>query len=186
MFLWQPIAEGVRLAQLAFRQQTKAKQLIFGAFLACMATILQGAGNFLPGVGYFISPLATFPILIGAIFSLKMGGMSYLLTILLLFILAPSELFIFPLTTGLLGLGIGAAFFFFKKRISIIFCGALFLTSGITSLLYLFHFPILGPITSHSFSLLFVGGIFIFSLFYSWFWVEFSFYFFKKIKGRTR
>lgn len=186
MFLWQPIAAEVRLAQLAFRQQPKTKQLIFGAFLACMATILQGAGNFLPGVGYFISPLATFPIVIGTMFSLQMGGMSYFLTILLLFVLAPSELFIFPLTTGLLGLGIGTAFFLFKKRVSIILCGALLLTMGIISLLYLFHFPILGPIASHSFSPLIIGSIFLFAFLYSWLWVEFSFFFFKRIKGRTK
>ena len=69
------------LAQLEFRKHTKAKRLVIGSFLACMAAILQAAGGFLPGIGYFISPFATSPILIGAMFSLRMGVMSYFLTI---------------------------------------------------------------------------------------------------------
>ncbi len=102
--------DDVRFAQLEFCKHSKAKRLVFGSFLACVAAILQAAGGFLPGIGYFISPFATLPILISAMFSLKMGVISYFLTILLLFILFPSELFIFPFTTGLIGIGIGAAF----------------------------------------------------------------------------
>ena len=154
MYFLKSISDDVRFAQLEFRKHTKAKRLILGSFLACIAAILQAAGGFLPGIGYFISPFATLPILIGAMFSLRMGVMSYFLTILLLFILFPSELVVFPFTTGLLGIGIGAAFSFFKKRISIILIGAILLTIGIMSLLYIFHFPVLGPAASNSFSFL--------------------------------
>lgn len=158
------------------------KKLVLGSLLACLAAVLQVAGGFLPGFGYFISPFATLPILIGAMFSLQMGMMSYFLSILLLFMLFPSELVIFPFTTGLLGIGIGAALSFFKKRLSIIFTGAILLTVGIMSLLYVFRFPILGPVVSDSYSFITVCCIFIFSFCYSWLWVEMALFFFKKLK----
>ena len=145
MYFLKSISDDVRSAQLEFRKHTKAKRLVLGSFLACMAAVLQAAGGYLPGIGYFISPFATLPILIGATFSLQMGVMSYFLTILLLFILFPSELVVFPFTTGLLGIGIGAAFSFFKKRVSIISIGAILLNLGIMSLLYVFRFPVLAP-----------------------------------------
>ena len=176
------LSDDVRFAQLEFRKHTKAKRLVLGSFLACMAALLQAAGGFLPGIGYFISPFATLPILIGAMFSLQMGVMSYFLTILLLFILFPSELVVFPFTTGLLGIGIGAAFSFFKKRVSIISIGAILLNLGIMSLLYVFRFPVLGPAVSDSFSFLTAGSIFLFSFFYTWLWVEIALFFFKKLK----
>ncbi|MEI4770284.1 hypothetical protein WAX74_11625 [Psychrobacillus sp. FJAT-51614] len=182
MYFVKSISEDVRFAQLELRKHSKAKRLVLGTFLACMAAVLQIAGGFLPGIGYFISPFATLPILISAMFSFQMGVMSYFLTILLLFILFPSELVIFPFTTGLLGIGIGAAFSFFKKRLSIIFGGAILLTIGIMSLLYIFHFPLLGPAVSDSFSVLTGGSIFIFSFLYSWLWVEMALFFFKKFK----
>ncbi|WP_075620438.1 hypothetical protein [Paenisporosarcina indica] len=182
MWFLKSISDDVRFAQLEFRKHTKAKRLVIGSFLACMAAVLQAAGGFLPGIGYFISPFATLPILIGAMFSLQMGVMSYVLTILLLFILFPSELVIFPFTTGLLGIGIGAAFSFFKKRLSIISIGAILLMIGIMSLLYIFHFPLLGPAVSDSFSFITVGSILIFSFLYNWLWVEIALFFFKRFK----
>ena len=87
MWFLKSISDDVRFAQLEFRKNTKAKRLVLGSLLACMAAVLQVAGGFLPGIGYFISVFATLPILIGAMFSLRMGVMSYFLTILLLFIL---------------------------------------------------------------------------------------------------
>ena len=182
MYFLKSISDDVRFGQLEFCKHTKAKRLVLGCFLACIAAILQAAGGFLPGIGYFISPFATLPILIGAMFFLQMGVMSYIVTILLLFILFPSELVVFPFTTGLLGIGIGAAFSFFKKRISIISSGAILLTIGIMSLLYVFQFPVLGPAASHSFSFLTAGSIFLFSFLYSWIWVEMALFFFKRFK----
>ena len=108
--------------------------------------------------------------------------MSYFLTILLLFILFPSELVVFPFTTGLLGIGIGAAFSFFNKRISIISVGAILLTIGIMSLLYIFHFPVLGPAVSDSFSFLTTGSIFLFSFFYNCYGLRLLYSFLKDLR----
>ncbi|WP_404330179.1 hypothetical protein [Mesobacillus maritimus] len=182
MFFFKRVSDDIRLAQVEFSKQTKGKRLVLGSFLACMAAVLQAAGGYLPGIGYFISPFATLPILISAMFSPRMGVLSYFLTILLLFILVPSELFIFPFTTGLLGVGIGAGFSFLKKKLSIMIMGASLLTVGILSLLYLFHFPVLGPAVSGPFSFLAAAGIFAFSFFYSLVWIEIALFFFKKLK----
>src|SRR3954462_8394416 len=136
MYFFKSISDDVQFAQLEFRKHAQAKRLVLGSLLACMAAVLQAAGGFLPGIGYFISPFATLPILIGAMFSLQMGVRSSFLTILLLFILFPSELVVFPFTTGLLGIGRCAAWACVKKRVSSIVMGAILLNLGIMSLLY--------------------------------------------------
>ncbi|AGK54008.1 hypothetical protein [Bacillus sp. 1NLA3E] len=182
MYFFKSNFEDIRLAQLAFRKQTKTKRLVLGAFLSSIAAVLQAAGGFLPGVGYFISPFATGPILLCSMLSLPLGAISFLLSNLLLLILQPSEIIVFPFTTGLLGLGIGAAFYFFKKRLSLIVASSTLLTLGIIFLLYVLQFPVLGPAVSASFSLLTTSGIFLFALMYSWIWVDIGFLFLRKIK----
>jgi hypothetical protein len=172
----------VRLFQPVFNNYKNTMKLMLVSIFACMASILQAAGGLLPGIGFFISPLATAPILLCSMFSIPFGVMSYLLTMMLLFILEPTELIIFPFTTGLLGLGIGGAFHFFKKRISIIAAGSVLLTLGIMSLLYILRFPILGPVVSDSFSFLATGSILLFTFLYSWLWVEIALLIFKRIK----
>ncbi len=154
-------------------------KLILVSIFSCIAAILQAAGV-LPGIGYFISPLATAPILLCSMFSIPLGAMSYFLTIMLLFILQPTELIVFPFTTGLLGLGIGVSFCLFKKRLSIIATGAILLMLGIISLIFIFHFPVLGPAVSVSFSFLIFG--FLFAIIYSWLWVEIALIIFKRLK----
>ncbi|WP_350301575.1 hypothetical protein [Peribacillus frigoritolerans] len=180
MYFFKPISDEVRLFQIIFNKHNKTMKLILGSIFACIAAILQAAAGFLPGIGYFISPLATAPILLCSMFSIPFGVMTYLLTIMLLFILQTTELFVFPFTTGLLGLGIGASFSFSRKRLSVIAAGAILLMSGIMSLLFIFHFPVLGPAVSVSFSFLITG--FIFTFIYSWLWVEIALIIFKRLK----
>ncbi|MEY2193578.1 hypothetical protein AB7942_12690 [Neobacillus sp. BF23-41] len=182
MYLFKSISDDIPLAQLVFKQNSKAKRLVLAALFASISAVLQAAGGFLPGIGYFISPFATAPILFCSILSLPLGAMSYFLTNLLLLILQPSELIIFPFTTGLLGLGTGIAFNFLKKRISIVAFGATFLTIGMINLLYVFKFPVLGPTVSGSFSILTTGSIFLFSFFYNWIWVVIGLTFLKRFK----
>jgi hypothetical protein len=182
LYFFKPISEDIRLFQPVFSSYKKTMKLMLAAMFACIASIFQAAGGFLPGIGFFISPFATAPILLGSMFSLSFGGMAYLLTIMLLFILEPTELIIFPFTTGLLGLGIGAAFHFFRKRISIVTAGSVFLSSGMMSVLFILRFPILGPVSADSFSLLIAASIFLFTSLYSWLWVEIALHMFKRIK----
>ncbi len=181
LYFLKSISDDVRGVQIGFQQQSKTKRFILVALFSSITAVLQSTGGFLPGIGYFISPFATAPILICSMFSLPLGALSYLLTNLLLLILQPSELIVFPFTTGLLGLGTGAAFYFFKKRLSIIVVGATFLTIGIISLLFVFQFPVLGPAVSNSLSFLTTSGIFFFTLFYSWLWVETGLSLFKRL-----
>jgi hypothetical protein len=100
---------------------------------------------------------------------------------MLLFILQPDELIVFPFTTGLLGIGIGASFYFFRKRLSIIVTATILLMLGIMSLLFIFHFPVLGPAVSDSFSFLTTGSIFSFAFLHSWLWVEIALIIFKRL-----
>ena len=182
MYFFNPICDEVRFAQITFNKHKKTKKLILGSIFACIAVILQAAGGFLPGIGFFLSPLATAPILLCSMFSLPFGVMSYFLTIMLLFFLQPTELIVFPFTTGLLGLGIGTAFHIFRKRLSMITTGTILLMLGMINLLFIFHFPILGPAVPHSFSFLTTGWIFVFSFLYSWLWVELALIIMKKLK----
>jgi hypothetical protein len=181
VYFFKPISDEVRLSQIIFNKHKKTMKLILVSILACIAAILQAAGGFLPGIGYLLSPLATAPILLCSMFSIPFGVMSYLLTMMLLFILQPTELIVFPFTTGLLGLGIGASFYFFRKRLSIIATGTILLMVGIMSLLFIFRFPVLGPAVSVSFSFLTTGSIFLFSFLYNWLWVEIAIMIFKKL-----
>ncbi|MDT8861298.1 hypothetical protein N0O92_13745 [Alkalihalobacillus sp. MEB130] len=182
MYFLKPISDEVRLYQIKFNHRKKTMKLILASIFACIAAILQAAGGFLPGIGYLISPFATAPILLCSMLSIPFGVMSYFLTIMLLFILQPTELIVFPFTTGLIGLGIGASFYLFRKRLSMIATGAILLILGIMSLLFIFHFPILGPAVSDSFSILSTIGIFLFAFLYSWLWVEISLVIFQRIK----
>ena len=182
MFILKSVSTEVKPMQEVFMQQSKAKKMVLYALLTCIAAVLQAAGGIIPGAGYLISPLATAPILLCTMLSLSFGVTAYFLTILVLLILQPSELIVFPFTTGLLGLGTGAAFFYFNKKICIVLSGATLLTMGIISLLYLFHFPVLGPAVSDSFSFVTLSLIFLFAYFYSWIWVEVGMIIFKRLK----
>ncbi|MEM5011605.1 hypothetical protein WKH57_12840 [Niallia taxi] len=184
MYLFKAISIEIQLAQKTFTtKHTKTKKLILGSIFACFAAIFQSAGGFFPGIGYLLSPLATAPILLYVMISVPFGAMVFFQAIILLFVLQPTELIVFPFTTGLLGLGIGLSFYLFKSRLSIIAAGAFSLTLGISILLYILRFPILGPAFSNSFSLLTIGIIFIFSFLYSWLWVEIALLIFKRLRG---
>ncbi|MET3196080.1 hypothetical protein [Bacillus sp. OAE603] len=182
MYFFRDISNEVRVFQLMFHQHKTMMKFMIVSMFACIAAILQSAGGYLPGIGLFLSPLATAPILLCSMFSISSGIKCYFLTILLLCILQPTELMVFPFTTGLLGLGIGSSFCFFKKRVNIIATGAILLFLGIMSLLYAFQFPVLGPGVSDSISIFKTGGIFLFTLLYSWMWVEIGLIIFFRIK----
>ena len=152
---------------------TKIKRIVIASMLSALAAVMQSAGA-LGGPGFIISSLVTMPIALAAILSLPTGAAAYSVTLLLLVILQPSEVVIFPFTTGLLGLGIGLALKLFKTRAAVTAHSALFLTFGISFLLYILRFPVLGPVSPKKFNLISIGAIYAFSYLYSWLWCEIS------------
>lgn len=159
--------------------EAATRKMITVAFLASLSAIFQSMGGLLPGIGYLISPLATAPIMLSTVLSVSSGLTAYALAMLLLLFIQPSELIVFPFTTGLLGLGIGGSLLYWKIRLSAVIAGAFSLWAGILLLLYVFRFPVLGPAVS-SFKLSTITMIYVFSLFYSWLWVEISRYIIQK------
>ncbi|PEM53259.1 hypothetical protein [Bacillus wiedmannii] len=150
------------------RKMTPAKRLVITALLGSLAAILQSAGNLIPGIGLFISPFATLPIFFAICYSTRTGILSYILTILLLFIIEPSELIVFPFTTGLLGIALGVSFIQFKRRIWIVSFSAICLLIGIMVVLDIFRFPVLGPTVHTTLDMKVILSIFILSFLYCW------------------
>lgn len=159
-------------------------RLVFVALMASFSAVFQSAGGFFPGVGYFISPLATAPILLGMLVSIRFGLLGYFLTLFLLLLIQPSELIVFPFTTGILGVGLGAALIYFNRRVSVIVSGAVLLCAGILLLLFVLKFPVLGPGVSSSPGFSTAGLILLFSLLYSWLWTELALLMIKKFTFR--
>ena len=152
---------------------SKNMKLVVGSLLSTMAAIFQSAGLF-GGIGYAFSMMATGPIVLVTVISLRFGLLSYAVTTLLLMILQPSEVLVFMFTTGLLGISLGVGFKLFQTRLVVSLTGGMLLATGIFLLLYLFQFPILGPSISSQVSFTVIGGVLLFALFYSWIWMKLS------------
>jgi hypothetical protein len=158
---------------VTINEYSKTAKLVAGSLLGGMAAILQSAGIF-TGVGYIFSMLTTLPIVISTIFSVRIGLMTYGVTVFLLALFQPSELIVFPFTTGLLGIGLGIGLRFLKKSIPVTLFAGICLSFGIFLLLYVFRFPVLGPSIKPDFNMKVILGIIGFSLVYSWIWMRIS------------
>ncbi|PLS07084.1 hypothetical protein [Neobacillus cucumis] len=152
-------------------QNTKNRKLVVGSLLGAMAAILQSAG-LIGGVGYAFSIMATGPIVLATVTSIQIGLLTYAVTTFLLVILHPSEVLVFLFTTGLLGIALGIGFKLYKTRSMVSVLGGIALTAGILILLYLFHFPVLGPSISSKVSGTVIVGVLLFGLLYSWIWMN--------------
>ncbi|MFD1269437.1 hypothetical protein [Paenibacillus motobuensis] len=157
------------------------RNMVTVAFLAALSAMLQSMGGILPGIGFLISPFATAPIILGSVLSAGSGIIAYLLTILLLLFIQPSELIVFPFTTGLLALGLGISLVLLKSRLTVLLIGSISLFVGILFLLYVFRFPVLGPTVSSAFSLSVTTLLLGFCLLYCWVWVEMSKWIIRKL-----
>ncbi len=157
------------------------KKLVSAAMLAIIAAVLQSAGGWIPGAGFLISPFATIPILFAAIISVKNGSFAYLSAIFLLVLFEPSELFIFPFTTGLLGLSIGWGLSVSNKRLAITLISGIILFIGICIPLYGLGFPVLGPAILPKPQFKTLASILFFSFLYSWLWLILSTYLLRRI-----
>ena len=152
---------------------TKNKKLVIGSLLGAIAAILQSAG-LIGGIGYAFSMMATGPIVLATVISIRIGMLTYAVTALLLMILQPSEVLVFLFTTGLLGISLGIGFKLFRMSIAVSILGGISLTSGIVILLYLFQFPVLGPSVSSKASGSVAAVILFFGFIYSWIWMNLS------------
>jgi hypothetical protein len=148
-----------------------AFKLVSAALMALIAAILQAAGGVILGIGMLISPFSTVPIIISMLISQSYGILSYFLTIFLLLLIQPSELIIFPFTTGAIAIGIGFGLILFNKGWKVIAFSSLFLSIGICLLLYVLKFPVLGPFLIE-FRVWNIIVIYLFSLLYCWLWIE--------------
>jgi hypothetical protein len=160
-----------------------AFRLVASALMAVIAAILQAAGGVIPGIGMLISPFSTAPIIISVLILPSFGILSYLLTIFLLLLIQPSELFVFPFTTGAMAIGIGLGFLLFSKLWKVITFSSLFLCIGICLLLYVIQFPVLGPFLIE-FHVLNIIVIYSFTLIYCWLWVELILRLLPKLKNQ--
>lgn len=161
------------------KEQNYVRLLVMSALLAALAAIFQSAGGLLPGVGYIVSPLATLPVAVAALLSVGSGVSTYIVTIGLLLLLQPGELFIFPFTTGVLGLAIGLSLRLFRRRSAAVIIGGSALFLGILFLVLLLQFPLFGPDTATSPGLLVI--CLVFSVIYSWIWTEAVLFFKQRI-----
>ena len=159
--------------ELLTSNYSRTMKLVLGSVLSAIAVLLQSAGVF-TGIGYVFSMFATLPIVLATMISVQLGIMSYTLSILLLVIIQPSELIVFPFTTGLLGLGLGIGFKLFKHWLKVSIFSAVVLMAGIFLLLYGLKFPVLGPSIGSSIDIRVILGTLLFSLIYSWIWVLIS------------
>ncbi|MDR4984463.1 MULTISPECIES: hypothetical protein [Bacillus cereus group] len=150
------------------RKLSLVNKLVITALMSALATMFQAAGNLIPGIGLFISPFATLPIFFAICYSIREGILSYVLTIFLLFVIQPSELFVFPFTTGLLGIALGISFLQLKRRIWVVSFSAICLLIGIMIVLDIFRFPVLGPTVHTTMDLKIISLIFILSFLYCW------------------
>ncbi|WP_052124153.1 hypothetical protein [Ureibacillus manganicus] len=155
-------------------------RLLVGSLLGSMAVILQSTGIF-TGIGFMFSMMSTGPVVLASLLSLRIGLMTYIITCFILALLQPSELLVFLCTTGLLGLSLGIGLKVLKRGLFIVSFGALCLTMGISILLYVLQFPILGPSVTSQFSIIIILIVVIFSLLYSWLWKIISVSIFKAL-----
>lgn len=162
---WQQPFFRIKHDSLELLPSTK---LILTAILSTFAAIFQSAGGYMPGIGFFLSTMTTLPIFLATSVSVRHGFLSYLVTILLLLLIQPSELIIFPFTTGILGVAIGFSIYRLETKFWVVICSGASLFMGIILLLFVFRFPVLGPGVDPSFHLLSLILIAFFSITYAW------------------
>ena len=138
---WQHPFIGIKHDLTELSPTTK---LILTAISSSFVAIFQSAGGYVPGIGFFVSAMTTLPIFSATIVSVRHGFLSYFTTILLLLFIRPSELIVFPFTTGILGLVLGVSFYKLKTRLLVVFLAGTTLFMGIIAILFIFPFPVLG------------------------------------------
>lgn len=155
------------LDRLPIQFQSITFRLVFGALLAVFSMILQSLGAY-GGIGYAFSMMSTIPIFLSVMLSVEMGMLSYFVSILLLFFFQPSELVVFPFTTGILGLSLGITLRYIGKTLVVSLMSSVVMTVGILFVVEILQFPLLGPDVSGLWDMKLIGAIVVGGAIYSW------------------
>lgn len=91
-----------------------ARIVAYGGILTALSVLFHSAPVFLPGIGLALSPFATLSIALAAVASTYSGVIAWFASAIILLLISPQEAVIFLLTTGPLGLVLGAGY---NKRI---------------------------------------------------------------------
>lgn len=160
-----------------------AQIVSIGGILTALAVVLQSSPVFLPGIGFILSPFATLPIALAAVTSTYSGIIALFSSAFILLLISPQEAVIFMLTTGPLGLVLGASYF--KGIVRSITVAGITLFIGMNVLTHAAGIAVFGDLTPNS-SLITTTFIFIlFALLYSAIWASLL-RFFVNIFKRTR
>ena len=126
---------------------SKTIKLVVGALLGSIAVIFQSAGIF-TGLGFILSMMSTGPLVLASLLSLRIGVMTYVITVCLLAIFQPSEVLVFLFTTGLLGLSLGIGLKYLKKSLLVILFAACLFDTWDQSIIIWFSFSYIGTINN--------------------------------------
>lgn len=149
-------------------QRMFARSLSYCAVLTIFAVLFQSSPVFLPLVGMFFSPFATFPIALASYESKSLGVASYASAGLILLFIYPEEALIFFLTTGIIGIPLGA---YTHSVIKSVAAAAGILFAGMNALTYLADIIIFGDTIPHASFLDSLLPYLLFSLGYSVAWL---------------
>ena len=157
------------------------KMLAFAAFMAAFAAIFQSAGGLLPGIGFFISPLSTAPILFAMLISCPFRYVHILSHNRFITSDTASRIIYFSIYNGCSGLSLGWSFRFLSTSLAILLTNGISLLIGICIPLFVLGFPVFGPDSFSSITLTALLILFGFSLLYSWIWLEFGMFLLRKL-----
>ncbi|WP_421379752.1 hypothetical protein ACOJQI_16190 [Bacillus salacetis] len=165
----------------------RIKKFVFSTLMTSISVLLQASGTFIPVIGVFISPFATLPILLSSNVSIHYGALSYICASITLGIISPEESLIFFLTTGALGLVLGAGLHLKINKFVSIFFASLILTIGSLIMVFLLEFPLLGPLSpKNTNTLLTFFILIILFITYSFLWEAFGRRVIKKIERQKK
>ena len=122
------------------KEKNIVRFICVGGVLTAVTVLFQSAPVFLPAIGLALSPLSTLPVVIAAVSSISLGFSVFFASAFILAFVSTQETIIFLLTTGILGIAIGALLF--RKGIAISICvSSVTLSLGIAFLTYIAGVP---------------------------------------------